>query len=120
MGAGFPQQGGFPQQPPHGQVPSPMGQPRGPVPAPMGAPAPAPAAQPAAPPAALDPFAKMTPKVGAFDLRTIDDGQPTANVRSGRGKAVLIASLIVGLVGFALGAGMGMAGVGRANMNTAN
>ena len=62
----------------------------------------------------------MKPQAGQFDLRTIDDGQPAANVRSGRGKAVLFASLIVGLVGFALGAGMGMASVGRANMNTAN
>lgn len=62
----------------------------------------------------------MKPQAGQFDLRSIDDGQPTANVRSGRGKATLVASLIVGLVGFALGAGMGMASVGRANMNTAN
>jgi hypothetical protein len=62
----------------------------------------------------------MKPQAGQFDLRTIDDGQPAANIRSGRGKAVLFASLIVGLVGFALGAGMGMATVGRANMNTAN
>ena len=83
---------------------------------------PGPAAAPAgnAPPATLDPFAKMKPQAGTFDLRTIDDGQPAANMRSGRGKAALIASIIVGLVGFALGAGMGMAGVGRANMNTAN
>jgi len=81
----------------------------------------APSPAPAGPPATLDPFAKMKPQQGAtFDLRTIDDGQPAANVRSGRGKAVLFASLIVGIVGFVLGAGMGMAGVGRANMNTAN
>ena len=62
----------------------------------------------------------MKPQAGVFDLRTIDDGQPAANVRSGRGKAALFASLIVGIAGFALGAGMGMATVGRANMNTAN
>jgi hypothetical protein len=84
------------------------------------APGPAPQAAPAGPPPALDPFARMKPQAGQFDLRTIDDGQPAANIRSGRGKAVLFASLIVGLVGFALGAGMGMATVGRANMNTAN
>jgi hypothetical protein len=76
--------------------------------------------QAAAPPAALDPYARMKPQGGSFDLRTIDDGQPAANVRSGRGKAAIFASLIVGIAGFALGAGMGMAGVGRANMNTAN
>jgi len=57
---------------------------------------------------------------GGFDLRTIDDGVPAANMRSGRGKAVLFASVIVGAGGFVLGAGMGMANVGRANMNTAN
>jgi hypothetical protein len=62
----------------------------------------------------------MKPQAGAFDLRTIDDGQPAANVRSGRGKAALIGTAIVGVATFALGAGMGMAGVGRANMNTAN
>jgi len=100
---------GHPQPPP--------GQARGPVPGH----APAAAPQMTAPPATLDPFAKMKPQAGGtFDLRTIDDGQPTANVRSGRGKAVLFASLIVGIIGFVLGAGMGMAGVGRANMNTAN
>jgi hypothetical protein len=87
-------------------------------------PAPVPAAPSApqviAPPATLDPFAKMKPQAGTFDLRTIDDGQPAANVSSGRGKALLIVSAMVGIIGFALGAGMGMAGVGRANMNTAN
>jgi hypothetical protein len=95
----------------------------------FGGPAPGAAAQPAAapqpaapvgPPAALDPFARMKPQAGQFDLRTIDDGQPTASVQSGRGKAALFAAIVVGLAGFALGAGMGMASVGRANMNTAN
>jgi hypothetical protein len=76
--------------------------------------------QHAAPPAALDPYARMKPQAGQFDLRTIDDGQPAVNVRSGRGKAVLFTSAFVGVAAFALGAGMGMAGVGRANMNTAN
>jgi hypothetical protein len=104
------------QQPPNVQpnVQPPFGPPPG-----FGAPPPVAAA--AAPPAALDPFARMKPQAGAaFDLRTIDDGQPAANVRSGRGKAAIIASAIVGIAAFALGAGMGMAGVGRANMNTAN
>jgi hypothetical protein len=73
-----------------------------------------------APPAALDPYARMKPQAGQFDLRTIDDGQPTANIQSGRGKAAIFAALVVGIAGFALGAGMGMATVGRANMNTAN
>src|SRR5450432_1233631 len=45
----------------------------------------APAAAPAAPPAALDPYAGMKPQQGVFDLRTIDDGAPVENVRSGRG-----------------------------------
>ena len=75
---------------------------------------------PAAPPAAHDPYAGMRPQQGAFDLRTIDDGMPVENVRSGRGKAAIVLAVIVGLASFAFGAGMGMAGVGRANMNTAN
>jgi hypothetical protein len=75
---------------------------------------------PAAPPAGLDPYAAMKPQQGQFDLRTIDDGMPVDNVRSGRGKAAIVMALIVGAAAFALGAGMGMAGVGRANMNTAN
>lgn len=117
---------------PPGAAPAP-GRPLGPAPgfppqfggpaaaaAPAAAPQPQAAPVPAGPPPALDPFARMKPQAGQFDLRSIDDGQPTANVRSGRGKATLVASLIVGLVGFALGAGMGMASVGRANMNTAN
>jgi hypothetical protein len=41
-------------------------------------------------------------------------------VRAGRGKAVIISSFIVGAAAFALGGGLGIASVGRANMNTAN
>jgi hypothetical protein len=82
--------------------------------------APAAAPQPAAPPAALDPYAGMKPQAGQFDLRTIDDGVPAENVRSGRGKAALVTAIIVGIAAFALGAGLGVAGVGRANFNTAN
>jgi len=78
------------------------------------------AAAPAAPPAAHDPYSGMRPQKGVFDLRTIDDGAPVENVRSGRGKAALVAAVIVGILGFALGAGLGVSGVGRANMNTAN
>ena len=62
----------------------------------------------------------MRPQQGVFDLRTIDDGAPIENVRSGRGKAALVTAIIVGLAGFGLGAGLGLSGVGRANMNTAN
>ena len=40
--------------------------------------------------------------------------------RRARGKTVLIASVIVGAAAFALGGGLGIASVGRANMNTAN
>jgi hypothetical protein len=94
---------------------------------PGGAPAPgaapyaaAPQAAPAAPPAALDPYAGMRPQQGVFDLRTIDDGAPVQNVRSGRGKAAIAGMIVVGLAAFALGGGLGMASVGRANMNTAN
>jgi hypothetical protein len=83
--------------------------------APMAAPAAA-----SAPPAGMDPYARMKASAGGFDLRTIDDGQPAVNVRSGRGKAVLVTGVIVGLAAFALGAGYGIASVGRANMNTAN
>jgi hypothetical protein len=68
----------------------------------------------------MNPYGNMRAPQGGFDIRSIDDGAPVQNVRSGRGKAVLIASIIVGAGGFALGAGMGIASVGRANMNTAN
>jgi hypothetical protein len=93
----------------------PAGFPQGPMPGSVHA---APAQ--AAPPAAHDPFAGMKPQAGQFDLRTIDDGVPVENVRSGVGKAAIVMAVIVGLASFAFGAGMGMAGVGRANMNTAN
>lgn len=68
----------------------------------------------------MNPYANMKAPQGGFDLRTIDDGAPVQNVRSGRGKAVIITSALVGAAAFALGAGLGMASVGRANMNTAN
>ena len=93
---------GFPQAPGRAQMPG--------------------AASAAAPvaPAAHDPYAGMKPQQGVFDLRTIDDGAPVENVRSGRGKAAIVTAVIVGALGFALGVGLGMSGVGRANMNTAN
>jgi hypothetical protein len=94
-------------------LPAGFPQARGPVPG-MGQ------AAPAAPPPAHDPYAGMKPQQGMFDLRTIDDGVAIENVRSGRGKAAVVMAVIVGGAAFALGAGMGMAGVGRANMNTAN
>jgi len=110
-------------------APIPVGGPgRAPAPAPTitGYPAPgsrpgqAPAAQPAAP-AAMNPFAGMKPEQGArFDLRSIDDGVPVQQVKAGGGKAVIITSFVVGVAAFALGAGLGISSVGRANMNTAN
>lgn len=108
-----PAPGGFPGVAPQG---------RGPAMPPGGQAAHAHAAAPApaAPPSNLDPFAGMRPQQGVFDLRTIDDGAPVQNVRSGRGKAAIFGMVVVGLAAFALGAGMGMANVGRANMNTAN
>ena len=106
---GRPQPAGFPQQ----QQPG-----RGPVPGPQAArPAPAPAA---APPAGMNPYAKMKAPTGGFDLRSADDGLPAANVRSGRGKAVLFASALVGVVAFVLDGWSGMVSVGRSNFNTAN
>src|SRR4029077_14675432 len=78
------------------------------------------AAPAAAPPAGMTPYANMKAPTGGFDLRTIDDGAPVASMQKGRGRAVLIASAIVGAGAFALGGGLGMADVGRANMNTAN
>jgi hypothetical protein len=69
---------------------------------------------------ALDPFAGMRPQQGRFDLRSIDDGIPVEKMKSGGGKAVIIASFVVGIAAFALGAGLGISSVGRANMNTAN
>jgi hypothetical protein len=83
----------------------------------------APMAQPAAPPPsapALNPFAGMQPQQGRFDLRSIDDGVPVEKVKAGGGKAVIAASFVVGIAAFALGAGLGISSVGRANMNTAN
>jgi hypothetical protein len=116
-----PPTGGHPflQQPPAARGPVPGQAPQAPA---AGRPTPAPG-QPmvgAPPPAAMNPFGNMRAPQGGFDIRTIDDGAPVQNVRSGRGKAVLIASIVVGAGGFALGAGMGIASVGRANMNTAN
>jgi hypothetical protein len=98
---------GFPQQP---------GRPAA-APAPAARPQAAPAA---APPAGHNPYANMKAPTGGFDLRTIDDGAPVANVSGSRSKAALVASVVVGVAAFALGAGMGMANVARANMNTAN
>jgi hypothetical protein len=103
---------GFPPQP--GRAPAPN--------APQArAPQAQPAAKPAAPPpAAMNPYANMKAPQGGFDLRTIDDGAPVQNMRSGRGKAVIFTSFVVGAAAFALGGGLGIASVGRANMNTAN
>ena len=42
------------------------------------------------PPAGMNPYAGMKAPQGGFDLRTIDDGAPAANVRSGGGKAVAV------------------------------
>lgn len=91
----------------------------GPGPAP-GAPRPAAPAPAAPPPAGMNPYANMRAPQGGFDLRTIDDGVPVQNVGSSKGKTVIIASVIVGAAAFALGGGLGIASVGRANMNTAN
>ena len=77
-------------------------------------PRPVPAPQAAAPgaaaprPRAMNPYAKMKAPTGGFDLRSVDDGIPAANVRSGRGKAVLFASVLVGAVAFVLGGWSGM------------
>jgi hypothetical protein len=68
----------------------------------------------------MNPYANMRAPQGGFDLRTIDDGAPVQNVGSSKSKTVLIASFIVGAAAFALGGGLGIASVGRANMNTAN
>jgi hypothetical protein len=68
----------------------------------------------------MNPYANMRAPQGGFDLRTIDDGAPVQNVSSSRGKSAIIASFIVGAAAFALGGGLGIASVGRANMNTAN
>ena len=106
--------GGAPQQQPRAAGPGPAAA------APRPAPAPTAAPQPAAPPKGMNPYASMKAPTGGFDLRTIDDGAPVANVSGGRGRAVIIASVLVGAGAFALGGGLGMASVGRANMNTAN
>jgi hypothetical protein len=103
------QPGGFAQQP--GRAPAPMG-------GPQAAPHPAPAPQAA--PAGMNPYAKMKAPTGGFDLRSADDGIPAANVRSGRGKAVLFASVLVGAGAFVLGGWAGVISVGRSNYNTAN
>jgi len=68
----------------------------------------------------MNPYAKMKAPTGGFDLRSADDGIPAANVRSGRGKAVLFASVLVGAGAFVLGGWAGVISVGRSNYNTAN
>jgi hypothetical protein len=68
----------------------------------------------------MNPYANMRAPTGGFDLRSADDGMPVQNVGASRGKSVIIASFIVGVAAFALGGGLGMADVGRKNMNTAN
>jgi hypothetical protein len=129
MGPGGGMQGGM-QQVPGGapmQVPMPGHIPGAPGRAPAAAPpgvgpragVPAPIAQ-AAPAPVLNPYASMKPQQGHFDLRSIDDGMPVEKVRAGAGKAVIITSFVVGVAAFALGAGLGISSVGRANMNTAN
>jgi hypothetical protein len=122
---GAPAPGGMPPRGPAPGAPFPQQPGRAPTPA-IGAPqarapqAAAPQAAPAAAPAGMNPYANMRAPQGGFDLRTIDDGAPVQNMRSGRGKAVIITSTIVGAAAFALGGGLGIASVGRANMNTAN
>ena len=99
---------------------------RQPAPSPLGQPTPAApmASAPAAAPAqnaGMNPFAGMKPQQGGrLDLRTIDDGVPVERMKSGGGKAVIITSFIVGIAAFALGAGLGISSVGRANMNSTN
>jgi hypothetical protein len=110
-----------PGGPPFAQ-PQPGPHPTGPQ-APIGArPTPAPGSPTVGgpPPAGMNPYGNMRAPQGGFDIRSIDDGAPVQNVRSGRGKAVIISGIIFAAGGFALGAGMGIASVGRANMNTAN
>ena len=124
-------QGGMQQVPSRGpgQVPMPGAIPGAPGRAPAAAHpglgprpgVPAPIAQPAPASApVLNPYASMKPQQGHFDLRSIDDGMPVEKVRAGAGKAVIITSFVVGVAAFALGAGLGISSVGRANMNTAN
>jgi hypothetical protein len=120
--AGAPAPGGMPPaagRPAPGQpFPQPGRAPGAPVPGP--APAAAPPRAAAAPPAGMNPYANMRAPTGGFDLRSADDGMPVQNVSGSRGKSVIIASVIVGAAAFALGGGLGMADVGRKNMNTAN
>jgi hypothetical protein len=121
--AGAPMPGGMPPGP--GRPAAAPGQPfppqgSGRVAAGPGAAPPRAAAPAAAPPAGMNPYANMRAPQGGFDLRTIDDGVPVQNVGSSKSKTVLIASVIVGAAAFALGGGLGIASVGRANMNTAN
>jgi hypothetical protein len=95
---------GFPSMGPRPGAPAPVAQ------QPMPAPSPA-----------MDPFG-MKPQQGQprFEIRSIDDGIPVERVKSGGGKAVIATSFVVGIAAFALGAGLGISSVGRANMNTAN
>jgi hypothetical protein len=119
--AGAPGPGGMPPvagRPAPGQpFPQPGRAPGGPAPGPAAAAAPPRAA---APPAGMNPYASMRAPTGGFDLRSADDGMPVQNVSGSRGKSAIIASVIVGAAAFALGGGLGMADVGRKNMNTAN
>jgi len=63
----------------------------------------------------------MRPQQGRqFDLKLVDDGAPVAKMKGGGGKGIIVAGAIFGVVGFVIGAGLGISSVGRANMNTAN
>ena len=121
--AGAPAPGGMPPaagRPAPGQpFPQPGRAPGAPAPGPAAAAAPQRAAA-SAPPAGMNPYASMRAPTGGFDLRSADDGMPVQNVSGSRGKSAIIASVIVGAAAFALGGGLGMADVGRKNMNTAN
>lgn len=63
----------------------------------------------------------MRPQAGKqFDLKLVDDGAPVAKMRGGGGKGIIIAGLLFGAVGFAIGGGLGISAIGRANMNSTN
>lgn len=113
--------------PPPGQMPGQFG---GPMPGAAPGPGPSPgrsstgfpaAPAPQGPPPGLDPFAGMRPPAGQqFDLRTVDDGSPVANMQSRGGKSGLVIGAILLVVGMGLGFGFGANNIARRFNNQAN
>ena len=115
-----PMPGGSPAAPPFGGAP-PGAQPYPSPPGAYGGAGMGAAAAPAAQMPAHDPYAAMRPPPGRqFDLRPVDDGIPTANMRRGGFTGMIVIGLIFATVGGVLGVGFGIGMGGRRRFNQTN